>query len=579
MEVIKNENTSTTTPLLRHTCKPIANQLTIDQFVTADGKPKPIKISSKHEQSLRESMSKFVSCDLRPFKAVEGFGLNALLCAAFELGRSYPNMTTTQFQNVLPSRATVQRYMEIKSTSAREMLTVKLQTAFKSFGGFACTTDLWTDNHRQITYLAITGHISVLYDTHIAHEAYTLCVEEIQEAVKSMEVVEFQILKTMASYGFSAEDVKSGIHFVTDRGSQFKTTDKFKRSNCSAHIQHNIVKAMCQDDEAKEIISNAASLVRYIKKAGINYQRELHLKSYCETRWSTVFIMLSSILPKYDLIYAILEERQKKEKRHRDCLKYIERIPKSTLAMMVELLRPFKEWTDFTEGEKHITIHRVWPVYTKINEHLKMAIESDPELLSERNFMLIEGMKARGREYIRTIESDFSPTMEHSLALALHPRMKRLTKISPECRSSTFNFINQMISNGETSQNVLYKKEQKRSISLMDEFVDSDVECNDTPQDNHCKQFAEYLNTPIPNDPEFSKHDDSQAWTSWWFKHKSIFPDLFKLFMRISAIPSSSAPSERCFSVTGQIITNRRSCIAPESVSNIIMCRNLYRNS
>lgn len=188
-------------------------------------------------------------------------------------------------------------------------------------------------------------------------------------------------------------------------------------------------------------------------------------------------------------------------------------------------------------------------------------------------------MKAAGRNYIRSIESDFTPKMVHNLALALHPRMKRLTKMNLNCRNSTFDYINTIISDGETSQILMPEKEKRSKKSLLDEFVDSDTESTvDAPPENYCKTFNEYLNMVIPNDPQFSHHDDSKALTNWWFNHRSIFPDLFKLFMRISAIPASSAPSERCFSVTGQIITDRRSNISPENVSNIMMCRNLYQN-
>lgn len=141
-------------------------------------------------------MAKFVSCDLRPFYAVEGSGLNTLLCSVFEFGQSYTNLSRSEFQQTLPSRATVQRYIENKALLSHEMITEKLLTAFKNYGGFACTADLWTDKYRQITYLSITGHISVLYDTEIKHERYVLCIEEIKEPVKSMEVVETHILNT-----------------------------------------------------------------------------------------------------------------------------------------------------------------------------------------------------------------------------------------------------------------------------------------------------------------------------------------------------------------------------------------------
>lgn len=577
IEVIKNE-TSATTPFLRHVCKRDKNQLSIKQFASSSKVEKEIKISAEHQKKMKDGCAQMICCDLRPFSAVEGKGFREAMYAAIELGQAYPDLPRSKFPTVIPGRSTSQRYIELQVDTAAKTVKERIQKAYALYGGFACTSDLWTDQERQKVFISITGHILVEQENGIVVDRMILAVEEVVEAVKTKAVVERYILDTLSSYGFTADEVKDSIYFVTDRGSQFKTTDKFKRANCYPHMLHNIVKATCKDHEVAEIITNAKSLVRYIKRAGLNYRCDLRLKSYCETRWSTVYTMLNSIVIQFDNIYKVLEERQKQNKRHSNCLQYIECLHKSTLSKIVDFLQPFKMWTDFLEADKCVSLHRVWPTHMKVNEHLKVAAEEDFDVLNDKNFKIVEAMKSFGRDYVRSIFDDFTPTVEHNIAIALHPRMKKLKKLAENTRESTYDVINNLISNNGSSSPILPPKEKKRAFqNLMDEFADSDDEEQAYVHENtYCKELEEYLRLPSSDDARFYGDNDSDALCEWWQKHKTQFPNLFKLFMKIATIPASSAPSERCFSVTGQIITERRSCISSENVSNVMLCRNMY---
>lgn len=581
-EIIVNE-TNSTTPFHRHICvtSKEKGQPAITQYTALLSAKKPTKISAQDQQNLRNGIIQFICSDLRPFNAVEGKGFCAAMSAAIKIGQTYPSLESTEIKKILPSRSTIQRDIESKADVAKENVKVKLKNAFESFGGSACSSDLWSDEYRQRNYIAVTAHIPVLSEKEIKYERYILGVEEVKEIVKTKEVIESHILEMLSTYGFSENDAKLSIYFVTDRGSQFKAMDKFQRANCFAHMLNNIVKATCNDHELKGIISNAKDLVRYIKKAGLNYRSDLRLKSYCETRWSTVYTMLRSIVLKFEEIYKVLEHRQKQNRRYNDCSKYIECLHKSTLSVIVDFLENFKVWTDYIEADKCITIHRVlvdWP--QKVMKHLVPTTELDPNISNSNNFKLIEGIKALGREYIRdTMKNDFTPTMEQNIAVALHIRMKKLKKMSPAIREATYQKINDLISTNAvaSASEAPPRQSQRTSINLFDSFADSEDEMTNATDTKYCKELEEYLHLSIPDKREYELDDTTQL-TQWWFKHKTVFPNLFKLFMRISSIPASSAPSERCFSVTGQIISDRRSCIKPENVENIIMCRNLYQN-
>lgn len=252
LEVIKNDSkTGTTTPFSRHVCRNDKGQQSIIAF-TSTSTQKKINISQHHHDELREGTVQFVCADLRPLRAIECQGLLALIQAAVSLGQAYPKLSKEQVRQIIPSRCTVAREVEAKADTAREMIKRKLYEALEICGGFACTTDLWTDKFRQITYLAITGHLNTLTDTQIKHDRYMLCLEEVDEPTKTKEVIDNHILAALSSYGISKNDIETKINFVTDRGSQYRFTDMYKRANCWAHLLNNVVEKMCEEEEAKQ---------------------------------------------------------------------------------------------------------------------------------------------------------------------------------------------------------------------------------------------------------------------------------------------------------------------------------------
>lgn len=203
-----------------------------------------------------------------------------------------------------------------------------------------------------------------------------------------------------------------------------------------------------------------------------------------------------------------------------------------------------------------------------MNEHLAISNDIEDEFENDEDFKLIEGMKAFGRDYVRKNLSDFMPTNEQCMAVVLHPKMKQLRRMNPDERDCAYALVDLYVSeNSMPDSNELQQTTRKSVISSLADFEDADEEETAT---TYTTEFTKFLNEKLPIE------NCTFDLRRWWFSNRERYPTLFKLFLKISSIPASSAPAERTFSIAGAIVTDRRSSLLPKSVGDIIICRNMY---
>lgn len=77
-------------------------------------------------------------------------------------------------------------------------------------------------------------------------------------------------------------------------------------------------------------------------------------------------------------------------------------------------------------------------------------------------------------------------------------------------------------------------------------------------------EITEYLSSRLSDNP------DPDNVLQWWDFNKERYTALSKLARFIFSIPASSAPSERAFSVCRRILEERRTRLAPQTVSNLL---------
>lgn len=90
---------------------------------------------------------------------------------------------------------------------------------------------------------------------------------------------------------------------------------------------------------------------------------------------------------------------------------------------------------------------------------------------------------------------------------------------------------------------------------------DSEDEGDDEQSDSKLhKEVAWYASLP----PVKDKSADPLA---WWKGNQSTFPHLSQLARKYLCIPATSVPSERLFSVAGNIVTDKRGRLKPSNVN------------
>lgn len=188
-----------TVQLLRHACVPSQREFKID--------------FSDHEE-LMKAASKFVNLDLRPFYALECQGLLELVMAGVKLGKKYPSMTIDELKKNFPSRNSVKKMVSSEAECAKDLIK-KLFEKSKINGGFGCTLDLWSDQYKHYTYMAMTANMFLLVEDGITQKRVVFHMGRIEEIVKSKEVIRTRIIEVFRDYGLSEDEIKKYVTFTT----------------------------------------------------------------------------------------------------------------------------------------------------------------------------------------------------------------------------------------------------------------------------------------------------------------------------------------------------------------------------
>lgn len=300
------------------------------------------------------------------------------------------------------------------------------------------------------------------------------------EIIKTKEVIINHFYTVLSSYGLSRDEVKKHVIVVHDRGGNIRYAmfdEGILQILCYCHLINNLVGKMLQLREVKSIISAASELVSYVKNSGLCPQLDTTLKTYCKTRWNSVFIMFNSIIHNYARILQVLGDKQAAQSQstsnrstlQKSPLDYVCGINLPKIEAIAVFLKPFRNMTLTLEGYKEPTLHIVWPVYLKIRN---LLVPDVSEYDSEFGH-ITEEMKAEGLSYIQSNFCDFEPKQTHKIATILHPILKNLNAVRDADKEQAYRMLDSMMRSMEPEETaiVLQTTSNRSRSQFVDDFL------------------------------------------------------------------------------------------------------------
>ena len=127
------------------------------------------------------------------------------------------------------------------------------------------------------------------------------------------------------------------------------------------------------------------------------------------------------------------------------------------------------------------------------------------------------------------------------------------------------------------------KTEVLATSSFFDDIIITQVEDSRilTPIEISRKELDRYLAEPLfPQNMSDTDRKASMAHfnpLTWWKSHGYCMPNLALLAKSILCVPATSTPSERVFSVAGNLITKQRAMLSPENADRMIFLNMNYK--
>lgn len=324
-------------------------------------------------------------------------------------------------------------------------------------GSITILIDGWTDDHVHRSYLGLVALLSYedAANGAIVQRKFTLQVNEMEELVKSKEVITNHFYLVLSQYGLSREEVKEKIFVVHDRGGNIRYAmfdEGIVQILCYCHLINNLVGKMLSLEEVRKIINAASELVNYVKNGGLCTKLDSTLKKYCKTRWNSVWLMFDSIIRNYAQILNVLGDKQAAQSQNnsyrpssfsqrKSPLDYVCDLELPAIQVIADFLKPFRNMTVSLEGHQKPTLHLVWPIHSKLWDLLAPDV---CELDAEYGH-IIEEMKSDDLAYFRSNFTDFQPKKEHKISTILHPLLKDLNAVQNTDKIDAYRMLDMMM--------------------------------------------------------------------------------------------------------------------------------------
>ncbi|KAJ4937561.1 hypothetical protein JOQ06_002196 [Pogonophryne albipinna] len=289
------------------------------------------------------------------------------------------------------------------------------------------------------------------------------------------------------------------------------------------------------------------------------------------TRWNSTLRQVKAVLRcEHPKLCRVLEKAGHKE------LLFTAR-EWNVLKELVDIMNPFGEATDLTQGEKIVTISSVVPSVLSLNHHLE-KLKPQVRFLSSLVRSLQVSLKKRfGGIFINvkmaTLTQDgttapFSDPV-YLKAAALDPAFSLMwidhhVLVSLEVKAEVLQHVKELILREavETEQPTPCVDEQENLGQGEGLFAAY-----------HKRKKKDVGTTPALQLSHYLHIADGQNVLLFWAMNMKVLPSLFKVAITVLAVPASNAPVERVFSHGGIILRPHRAQMSDRLLTNLVFCK------
>ncbi|KAJ8364707.1 hypothetical protein SKAU_G00135380 [Synaphobranchus kaupii] len=479
-------------------------------------------VTDKRRQQITDLLVNFVVKDIRPLSALSGGGFRDII-NFFEPGYTIPSHATLW-------KTLTHQYSTVRANIAKEMKDKSV----------SLTTDLWTSCTMD-PYITVTAHY-----------------------ITDSWELKSRVLRTT---------IMPERHTAVNIAQRLKETIEEWGLNVFCTI-HDNASSM---NLAMEILAHCA-LKKRQEQLGIKVNK---LQNDCATRWNSTFTMLERLNEQRIPVQAVLTDETATKLNIRRSLSMRES-QWELIEQLIPVLRPLAKATTIMCAESHVGMSFIYPVLLNVADNTLRVRESD--LAATRSF------KDTVRKQLITrfkLESGGLADSIPITACMLDPRFKHLKFLPENTREDARMHLTQLVRQnggeeqpGATGEHDAETGAEEDNAGLETEMqsgkkarLESDFEqlfgphyesCSSKRKrsDNGADELRDYSLTPhIPTMENPLK---------WWAHNEHCFPRLAKLSKSYLAIPATSTPSERIFSLAGNTVTRQRSSLHPSHVDVLV---------
>ena len=330
-----------------------------------------------------------------------------------------------------------------------------------------------------------------------------------------------------------------------------------EHDTCFAHTLQLVVKDGFKEVGAvSNVLTKAAKIVSFVRRsihASEILEGERRLQAKVDTRWNSELRSIQSIL------------RVPEDKLHQVDVVQLTTYERNILEDLVEILSPFQEATDLTQGQNLVTSSFVLPCIRGLRKSLlSLSVTYNSRMLLSLKRSLDERMAKYESRDVFIYASILDPWFKLRWCNNTEEMQEIKSRFTEMAKSSQVNELNEVVATQTTDPTEPPPSKKRKCNSHLLNYIFSTETASMNTEGSHTTEaeVTDYLCKPC-----LSEDCDP---LEFWKEQRHTYPTLQKLAKQYLSIPASSGPVERLFSVAGKIFRPDR-CRLTDSVFEKLM--------